>query len=101
MPPEDDDHDVMCEDCGAPHGPGDPCRCNALCHQDGNHHLCKSCGGTGMVGVKPKSQVRHNAEKDPSYCPYCMRCAGLVRMVKVQPFLWGCLCGAVHDERDQ
>ena len=49
MPHEGDDRDVMCADCGAPHGPGDPCRCNALCHQDGNHHLCKSCGGTGLV----------------------------------------------------
>jgi hypothetical protein len=48
---------------------------------------------------EPKSQVRLNAEANPNYCPYCLRCVGLVRMVKVEPFLWRCRCGAVHDER--
>ncbi len=46
-----------------------------------------------------KSQVLLNAEKDPSYAPYCMRCPRLVRMVKVEPFFWRCKCGAMHDER--
>jgi hypothetical protein len=46
-----------------------------------------------------KSQVRFNAERDPSYCPYCMRCTGLVRMRKVEDFYWRCGCGAEHDER--
>jgi hypothetical protein len=45
------------------------------------------------------SQVRMNAEKDPSYCPYCMRCPGLVRMKKIAEFFWRCVCGAEHDER--
>lgn len=46
-----------------------------------------------------KSQVLINAEKDPTYCPYCMRCSGLIRMVKVEHLLWECKCGAIHDER--
>lgn len=46
-----------------------------------------------------KSIIRTNAEKDPDYCPYCMRCPGLARMTKVKPFLWSHHCGAVHDER--
>lgn len=46
-----------------------------------------------------KSQVLLNAEKDPSYAPYCLRCPGLVRMVKIEPFFWRCKCGAMHDER--
>lgn len=45
------------------------------------------------------SIISENAKADPNYCPYCMRCAGLVRMVKVEPLLWRCKCGAVHDER--
>jgi hypothetical protein len=45
------------------------------------------------------SAVRLNAEKDPNYCPYCMRCKGLVRMKKQAHMLWNCKCGAVHDER--
>lgn len=47
-----------------------------------------------------KSQVRINAEADPTYCPYCMRCSGLVRMQLVEAMLWRCSCGAEHDERD-
>lgn len=43
--------------------------------------------------------MRQNAEKDPNYNPYCMRCIGLIRMKKVEPFLWKCHCGAIHDER--
>lgn len=50
--------------------------------------------------IVAKSIMRQNAEKDPAYCPYCLRCSGLVRMVKVETFLWKCKCGAVHDERD-
>lgn len=50
--------------------------------------------GTGMI-----SQVRMNAEKDEAYRPYCMRCPGLVRMVKIAPFFWRCKCGAEHDEQ--
>lgn len=47
------------------------------------------------------SQIKINALKDPAYCPYCMRCSGLVRMVNVETMLWRCeKCGAVHDERD-
>lgn len=48
---------------------------------------------------EPKSIVRLNAEKDPGYNPYCGRCSGLVRMQKVETFLWKHFCGAVHDER--
>lgn len=48
-----------------------------------------------------KSQVRVNAEKDPTYCPYCMRCSGLIRMQKVEDFYWRCaVCRAEHDERN-
>ena len=46
-----------------------------------------------------KSQVRINAEEDPDYCPYCLRCSATVRMKKVEPFYWRCACGAEHDER--
>lgn len=47
-----------------------------------------------------KSLVRQNAESDPNYCPYCMRCFGFVRMRKVKDFYWRCACGAQHDERE-
>lgn len=43
--------------------------------------------------------VLRNAERDHAYCPYCMRCPGLVRMVKQADFLWRCRCGAVQDSR--
>lgn len=57
--------------------------------------------GIGMKMIfNQKSLVRENAEKDSSYCPYCMRCRGLVRMKKIEEFYWKCKCGAVHDERD-
>lgn len=54
-----------------------------------------------MRGEQPKSQVRINAEKDKSYCPYCLRCQRLVRMAKLADFLWQCKCGAIHDEREK
>ena len=44
--------------------------------------------------------MRKIAENDPNYCPYCMRCRGLVRMKKVEDFFWKCDCGAIHDERN-
>jgi hypothetical protein len=48
-----------------------------------------------------KSQVRLNAERDPSYCPYCLHCRSMARMQLVEPFHWRCTaCGAEHDERD-
>lgn len=48
-----------------------------------------------------KSQVRVNAERDPTYNPYCMRCSGLIRMQLVEKFYWRCaVCGAEHDERE-
>jgi hypothetical protein len=43
--------------------------------------------------------VRENAEKDPNYRPYCMRCKKMPRMEKVAPFYWRCACGAEHDVR--
>lgn len=51
--------------------------------------------------TKTKSIIRLNTEEDPNYCPYCGRCPGLVRMVKVEPFYWRCRCGAEHDEREK
>ncbi len=48
-----------------------------------------------------KSQVRLNAERDPSYCPYCLHCRSMARMQLVEPFHWRCAeCGAEHDERE-
>lgn len=46
-----------------------------------------------------KSQIRINAEKDELYLPYCLRCPGNVRMMKIVPFFWRCRCGAEQDER--
>lgn len=46
-----------------------------------------------------KSQTRLNAEKDPSYAPYCLRCSTMKRMNKIEPFHWKCDCGAEHDDR--
>lgn len=48
-----------------------------------------------------KSLIRFNADKDPDYCPYCMRCSSFIRMKKIEPFYWRCKCGAEHDEREQ
>ena len=54
------------------------------------------------IQIGSKSQVRLNAEKDPKYRPYCLRCMGLQRMNTVAPFFWKCpVCGAMHDERTQ
>jgi hypothetical protein len=41
-------------------------------------------------------QVEINARKDPNYCPYCLRCSGLVRMQKIGELHWKCTCGAEH-----
>jgi hypothetical protein len=35
------------------------------------------------------SIVKLNALKDPLYCPYCLRCRGLVRMILVEPSCGG------------
>lgn len=51
-----------------------------------------------MPAAKNKIVVA-NAIADPAYCPWCLRCPGMVRMEKVEPMLWRCSCGAVHDER--
>src|SRR5208337_3521961 len=45
--------------------------------------------------------IREKAERDPTYAPYCMRCAGFVRMRRVAPFYWRCECGAEHDSRTE
>lgn len=45
------------------------------------------------------SQIRYNVQNDPTYRPYCLRCKGLVRMVRRGHLQWDCRCGAVHDER--
>lgn len=54
----------------------------------------------GAVSYGGPSLVRKNAEADPNYCPYCMRCSGLVRMRKVGHMHWRCDCGAEHIETD-
>ncbi len=43
--------------------------------------------------------IRKNAEKDPLYAPYCLRCATMDRMVVIERFIWKCACGATHDAR--
>lgn len=53
-----------------------------------------------MSRTERLSIMAQNAMKDPNYSPYCMRCPGLVRMRRVEPMLWNCPCGAIHDERD-
>lgn len=46
------------------------------------------------------SIIRQNAENNPSYAPYCLRCSTWERMEKIEPFFWRCRhCGAQHDER--
>lgn len=47
-----------------------------------------------------KTQMRFNAEGDPSYRPYCLACPTMARMRIVEPMFWRCSnCGAEHDER--
>ena len=41
--------------------------------------------------------VRRNMVRDSKYAPYCMRCSGVVRMVRVTLTLARCACGAEHD----
>lgn len=49
-----------------------------------------------------KSQVVTNYEQDPTYCPYCLRCTGLQRMVLVAPYHWKCpKCPAQGDCREE
>ncbi len=64
-------------------------------HRTGNALLAPIPPATGAGG----SVVRMNAEADPNYRPYCLRCVGLVRMRKIEPLYWRCDCGAEHDER--
>lgn len=66
---------------------------------------CSECG-TFAGGApdpppsEPKSVMRLNAEADPNYRPYCLRCSTMIRMALVAPFYWQCVrCGAEHDER--
>lgn len=62
-----------------------------------------SSGGavfTSKGAIMSDSIIVANATKNPAYCPYCMRCSGLVRMVKIEPLYWRCKCGAEHDERE-
>lgn len=68
-------------------------------HQAARHLYARGVKLLKQFHPREPSIMRRNAEKDPSYCPYCMRCDGLVRMKKVEPFLWACSCGAIHDER--
>lgn len=67
---------------------------NCLERAIGCHPQCGCC-----MESPEKSAVRMNAEKDPAYRPYCLRCSGVVRMDIVEPFLWNHKCGAIHDER--
>jgi hypothetical protein len=46
------------------------------------------------------SIMKINALKDPNYAPYCLRCSTMMRMTRVEPLLWKCKCGAIHDERE-
>lgn len=60
---------------------------------------CDSASSAPRGSIVRGSIVRRNAEADPNYCPYCLRCNGLVRMKKTEkPLVWKCDCGAVHDE---
>lgn len=52
------------------------------------------------TGENHSDFVLENAKSDPDYNPYCLRCSGLIRMKKVEPFYWRCHCGAEHDIRD-
>lgn len=46
-----------------------------------------------------KSLIRLNAEADPRYAPYCLRCSSMARMQKIGEMIWRCAsCGAEHDE---
>lgn len=56
---------------------------------------------TPVLAVTEGSVVRENAERDPKYRPYCLRCDDLMpRMEIIEPFFWRCArCGAEHDER--
>lgn len=49
--------------------------------------------------MESESVIAWNFNRDPTYCPYCMRCRGLQRMTLVEPLLWKHSCGAIHDER--
>jgi Zn finger protein HypA/HybF involved in hydrogenase expression len=52
------------------------------------------------AGYSITSIVRQNAEREPNYAPYCLRCNTIRRMTKVEQFFWRCSqCGAEHDER--
>lgn len=52
----------------------------------------------GFFNPHKTSIIKQKAEKDPNYCPYCIRCNGL-RKQKVEHLYWKCKCGAEHDER--
>ncbi len=73
------------------------------CPEDGEDHPdnCSACFADEALAARAKetSQVRINAEKDPAYAPYCLRCNTMARMKKIEPFYWRCDCGAEHDER--
>lgn len=49
-----------------------------------------------------REQVVVNAEKDPNYSPYCLRCSTMRRMRKLAHLYWTCAdnCGAIADYRE-
>ncbi|SDW93918.1 hypothetical protein [Lysobacter enzymogenes] len=53
-----------------------------------------------VLAAAKDSIVVANALRDPSYCPYCMRCSGFDRMRKVGLLHWRHHCGAEHDEAE-
>lgn len=40
-----------------------------------------------------------NRIADPAYCPYCLNCSGIDRMVQESPWFWTHRCGARVDMR--
>lgn len=69
-----------------------------------NAHDAVNAFAQYLASLPPRSGtpdlVRENAEKNPDYAPYCLRCTTFARMQKVEAFYWRCAsCGAEHDSR--
>jgi hypothetical protein len=55
--------------------------------------------GSPDIDTWQRDVILRNAVEDPYYAPYCTRCPGLIRMLRVEQHYWKCRCGAQCDYR--
>jgi len=96
-------HHIRHMECAVDHDDDPHALCPARTAKEALGNVpCSICGTDGYDDLADdgfRNLVRRNAERDPTYSPYCLRCTSMARMTRAEPFLWRCACGAVHDAR--